>query len=498
VDEYQPTLDNPATPPFSLEAEIGLIGAALLDPGIPRAVTVTAADFYKPAHETMWAAITTLNGVNDRPLALLELLQRQGDLNRVGGGPYIHTCISHAIPSAATQYADIITRNARLRRAQQATSRAHQRLAQADPDDYTGILFEAMSDLEDVANEATTRLETTTWEPLPLDDVLAGRELDQAPTLMPRTDGHCLIYSGAVHALSGEPGSGKTWIALHAAKHELDQGNRVIVIDFEDRASRVIGRLLGIGAKPDHIRKQFSYIRPHRPLDDIAKAHLTQAITGHTLVILDGVTEAMSLHGLDLSSNPDVATFYTLLPRWIADHGPAVILIDHVVKDTDKQGRWAIGGQHKLAGLDGVAYLVKTIDPFGRGKKGTARIIIAKDRAGFVEEYALGRTAAEFHLDARTPDILHAALDAPSAMPTADDGHLRPTTLMGRVATFLTLHPGASRTAIEEGVHGKGHYVRQALDCLIQEGYVEVEDGPRRAKFHRLVQLFNTEDEDPQ
>lgn len=494
----QLALDHNTTPPFSIEAEIGLIGAALLDPDIPSAVTVTAADFYKPAHEIMWAALVGLNGVADRPLALLETLQQTGQLNRIGGGPYIHTCISHAIPAAATQYADIITRTARLRRAQQATSRAAQRLAGAAPDDYTGILFEAMADLEDVANEATTRLETTTWEPLPLDDVLAGRELDQAPTLMPRTDGHCLIYTGAVHALSGEPGSGKTWIALHAAKHELEQGNRVTVVDFEDRASRVIGRLLGIGAKPDHIRGQFAYIRPHRPLDDTAKAQLTQAITGSTLVILDGVTEAMSLHGLDLSSNPDVATFYTLLPRWIADHGPAVILIDHVVKDTDKQGRWAIGGQHKLAGLDGVAYLVKTVEPFGRGKKGIARIIIAKDRAGFVEEHALGRTAAEFHLDATNPYILYAALDAPAAMPLGDDGHLRPIVLMGRVATFLTLHPGATRNAILEGVHGKAHYVRQAIDCLIQEGYVEIEKGPNRAQFHRLVETFNAESEDPQ
>ena len=42
-----------------------------------------------------------------------------------------------------------------------------------------------------------------------------------------------------------------------------------------------------------------------------------------TLVILDGVTEAMTLHGYDLHSNADIAAFYHLLPRPIADTGPA-------------------------------------------------------------------------------------------------------------------------------------------------------------------------------
>lgn len=488
-----------ADPPHDVAAEQALIGAALLDSAVSDHVNIDPVDFYRPTHETMWATIAELNGSQpDRARGLLDALTDTGQL-KIGvlDGPYIHACIEACVtPAAASQYARVVVRHARHRRAQQAIQRATQRLATTDPDDLSATLYEAMSDLEAVASDVPVPLDATTWEPQSLEAVLKGQELDPPPSLMPRSDGIHLAYASAVHSLSGEPGSGKTWIALHAAITELAAGNHVAFLDFEDRASRVVGRLLGLGATPDQIRDLFAYIRPHKALDDAGRTHLEHAIGRTTLTILDGVTEAMTLHGLDLSSNPDISAFYTMLPRWIADHGPAVILIDHVVKDSDRQGRWSIGGQHKLAGLDGVAYLVKIVEAFGRGKRGTARVIIAKDRPGFVEEIALGRTAAEFHLDATNPDILRAALDPPAAMPTGEAGELRPTTLMHRVATFLTITPGATRKAIEEGVHGKRDYVRKATDCLIHEGYVEIEDGERGAKLHRLVEPFDPDEKD--
>ncbi|MGH9249432.1 MAG: AAA family ATPase [Acidimicrobiales bacterium] len=490
-----------AEPPHDATAEQALIGAALLDAAVYDRVHVNAGDFYRPTHETMWAAIAGLNGAEpDRARGLLDALAAHGDLKAgILDGGYIHTCIDACVtPAAAGQYARVVARCARHRRAQQAVQRAAQRLATTDPDDLTAAIYEAMADLEAVTADAPTALDATTWEPQPLDAVLAGQELDPPPALMPRSDGACLVYAAAVHSLSGEPGSGKTWIALHAAVTELAAGNHVAFVDFEDRASRVIGRLLALGATPDQIRDLFIYIRPHKALDNAGRTHLEHAVSQATLAILDGVTEAMTLHGLDLSANPDIATFYAMLPRWIADHGPAVILIDHVVKDVDRQGRWSIGGQHKLAGLDGVAYIVKSVEPFGRGKRGTARVVIAKDRPGFVEEVALGRTAAEFHLDATNPDILMAVLDPPEAMPTDDHGDMRPTYLMGRVAHFLTLSQGSGRKAIEEAVRGKRAYVKRAIDCLIQEGYIELEDGPRGAKYHHLVHRFDAYDGDQQ
>ena len=60
---------------------------------------------------------------------------------------------------------------------------------------------------------------------------------------------------------------------------------------------------------------------------------------------MDGITEAMSLHGLQLQDNNDVARFMVMLPRRFARTGAAALLIDHVTKDRETRGRYAIGAQ---------------------------------------------------------------------------------------------------------------------------------------------------------
>jgi KaiC/GvpD/RAD55 family RecA-like ATPase len=83
--------------------------------------------------------------------------------------------------------------------------------------------------------------------------------------MLMRSDGVHLLYDGAVHTIAGESESGKTWLTLIAALQLLEAGVRVIFLDFEDRADRVIGRLMALGATPTQIRANFIYIRPDRP-----------------------------------------------------------------------------------------------------------------------------------------------------------------------------------------------------------------------------------------
>ena len=44
--------------------------------------------------------------------------------------------------------------------------------------------------------------------------------------------------------------------------------------------------------------------------------------------------------------------------------------------------------------------------------------------------------------------------------------------------------------AIREAVSGQTKHKAQALKFLIEDGYVEVEDGPRNAKLHRSVKPY--------
>jgi len=63
---------------------------------------------------------------------------------------------------------------------------------------------------------------------------------------------------------SEEPGKG--WFALSAAIDELDAGNHVLYLDFEDDENGVVGRLLTLQVESDTIAAQFHYVRPEAPL----------------------------------------------------------------------------------------------------------------------------------------------------------------------------------------------------------------------------------------
>jgi hypothetical protein len=72
------------------------------------------------------------------------------------------------------------------------------------------------------------------WQRVDLTDVLEGRYTPPAPTVGARSDGVGLFYPGRLHTIASESEGGKTWFALYAARCELDAGNAVVYLDFED------------------------------------------------------------------------------------------------------------------------------------------------------------------------------------------------------------------------------------------------------------------------
>jgi hypothetical protein len=169
--------------------------------------------------------------------------------------------------------------------------------------------------------------------------------------------------------------------------------------------------------------------------------------------------------------------------------GAAVNLIDHVVKDKDSRGRYAIGAQHKLAGVD-VAYRLEVVHPFGRGREGLIKVAVTKDRPGFVRQYAANREwVALLRLSSEdgtvTATLTHAE---------GDQGALsfKPTKLMERISKLLEADPGLGRNEIRSTVGGKQTYVDLARKLLVSEGFVRVErDG--QAKRHYVVKPYREE-----
>lgn len=496
-DRDGPAEDFGRTPPNDQAAEQAVIGALMLDARIIEDVvdTLQGADFYRPAHELIYDAATHLwaTGQPVDAVTVTTELTRRGHLTRAGGATYLHTCIS-AVPSAAnaSYYAGIVAAKAALRRILDAGTQLTQ-LAYAstgDPDDVATVLDQAAAKITEIRPASTTTVDT--WAPVDIRAVLAGDLTGPAATLLTRRDDKHLLYPAAVHSVSGEPGSGKTWVALVAAAQQITLGRDVGMLDFEDRPQTIADRLMSLGITGDQLVTHLRYIRPDVAITPTTRDQLATTLAGCSLVIIDGITEAMTLHGLSLMDNEDVARWLALIPRHIADLGPSVLQIDHVVKNSDNRGRYAIGGQHKLAGITGVAYKMVTTRSFGKGAKGLAKLVVDKDKHGDVGPN--GITAADLHLDATNPDgTLYAWLDTPGT-DIAEDGHFRPTILMARVSKQLLVAPGASLNDIKKAVRGKNEAIADAVTALVLEGYVRTEEGARGGSRHYLEKAFEEDD----
>jgi hypothetical protein len=328
------------------------------------------------------------------------------------------------------------------------------------------------------------------WTPVDVDAILhglaTGTITGPVPSLLPRSDGVCLLYPGEVHSMAGEPEAGKGWIVQAETARVLPTA-KVLYLDFEDTAASVLGRLLALGATADQIVANLVYVRPDTPPG-------SQTIPGllkrgpFELSVIDGLSEAYVLAGLDPYSNVDAAKFLAAIARPIADHGAAVVGIDHVVKAAESRGRYAIGAQHKLAGI-AVAYNIEATKQPSRLTAGLLKIKVAKDRHGHVRGHAdSSGTIALVHV---TPtddgQVVTVAVEPPDA--STPDGAFRPTFLMGRIAELVDREPGIGTRAIRERIKGQHRAKDTALALLISEGYIERSEHGA-AHHHRTLRPF--------
>jgi hypothetical protein len=323
--------------------------------------------------------------------------------------------------------------------------------------------------------------EPTSWAPVDLTSALQGDDVEP-PACLERSDGLRLLYPGRVHAFQGESESLKSWAALLACQQEIAAGNDVLYIDFEDDARGIVTRLRALGLSAEEILARFVYLRPDEPLrtrhDEPTPAggDLQQVLADRSfaLVVIDGVTEAMTIEGLDLMSNADVATWMRRLPRRLARSGAAVVVIDHLPKDRTNQGRYSLGAQHKLSGLDGAAYKFQLVHYFSRALgtdpvDGRAVISVEKDRPGYVRGRCIEDKVGELHLTSYPDGGVTGDIDAPTGTGQPD------AKLLERVLGYLAVYDGSSKNAIELGVEGRGTAIRDALAWVVSSSLVTVE-----------------------
>jgi hypothetical protein len=134
-----------------------------------------------------------------------------------------------------------------------------------------------------------------------------------------------------------------------------------------------------------------------------------------TLVVIDSLGEVFGIEGINEDRDNEVGPWMRAVPRNLAEHGPAVILIDHSTKANDNP-LYPSGSKRKRAAITGASYLAEATTPFVKAKDtkaggGRLRLTCAKDRHG---NYRRGEVAAQLVMECPFEDVMRLTLWAPS------------------------------------------------------------------------------------
>jgi KaiC/GvpD/RAD55 family RecA-like ATPase len=320
--------------------------------------------------------------------------------------------------------------------------------------------------LEAEAKNAERR-ELTSWAPVDLGAILDGGVEPPQPTILARRDGRRLLYPGRTHSFVGESEHGKTLGAYLACSQELLDGNGVVVVDFEGEPEDFVRWMVNLGVPTDVIRAKARYVRPDTAIDDVGKLAIREACMEikPTLVVFDGVTEAMMLHDLNDNATTDTARFMQMLPKKFERVGVTVLLIDH----TPHGGNRATGSQHKRASVTGSSFLFIRRAPLVEGKHGAVDITVLKDRPSQVRKHSdKGKRAGVLRVQPGDGSLVEMWIE--SATPQGF-GEVGPEVLE-RVSRFVEENEDASRKTIREGCSGDNDANGEALDVLVRDGYL--------------------------
>jgi hypothetical protein len=261
----------------------------------------------------------------------------------------------------------------------------------------------------------------------------------------------------------------------------LRAGHGIAILDFEMGPHAAVTLLRELGATTEELQ-QIQYTEPDRPPTPADIARIVGLGTGYTLI--DAAAGAYDTSGLDDNSRKDAETFAAqwIRPLWQA--GVATIVIDHVTKDTQTRGKFAIGSERKTGQAD-VHLSLEALKPLHRGSTGLVKIHVHKDRPGH-----LPRPTA-YIVDLTSDHEHHITWTLREPLQTTEDG-FRHTIYMERISRHMEKQPDHhfTKNELETDVQGRAELVRTALLEMVEDGYVTVVETHLKYPKFTLVRPF--------
>jgi replicative DNA helicase len=217
-------------PPHNLEAEESVLGSMMISKNaVGEALEILRPeDFYRDAHQKICEAISSLfsQGEPSDAITVADELARRGQLESIGGKPYLHTLVASVpIAANATYYARIVTDQATLRRLIDAATVIAQE-AYDIPEDVENAVNHAEEIMFGVASHRIHQdfmpVRNLLSETMDHIEMLARRQEDVTGVPTGFTDlDHLLsgMQNGNLILVAARPSMGKSTLAVNIAQY---------------------------------------------------------------------------------------------------------------------------------------------------------------------------------------------------------------------------------------------------------------------------------------
>ncbi|MFE6869620.1 replicative DNA helicase [Kitasatospora sp. NPDC057692] len=323
--------------PNDIEAEQAVLGAMMLSRPAIDAVIGTLrgpGDFYRPAHEVIYNAIRDLHDrtgakVDIDPILVGGELTSRGELAKVGGPGYLHTCVN-AVPTAANaeHYAETVRDLAAFRQVIETGTRMAAR-GYAALGEAPEVVQAAMAELQQlVAGTAVAEQKLSVadrWQEF-IDSQEAGVDPRALDTPWPDISEVVSLRPGQLVMIGAATAGGKSLFGMNLAAHVALHRNRpVLVASMEMMGDELMARLTSAesGVFLDRLVK-------HKLDDDdwqrIARVS-DRMRNAHNFILDDAPGQTLSKLRAKL--------------RWMASQGhpPAMLVADYLQLMTPENGK---------------------------------------------------------------------------------------------------------------------------------------------------------------
>lgn len=333
-DGYAPSTSGriERTPPYSEEAERGILGSILLDAERVLDLCIeqrlTPDSFYVPAHRLIYDAMYRMNaeGAVVDVLTVAERLQRMGKLEMIGGAAYLDRLVDSTPTAAhAEYYIDIVRQRHLLRciieRARQAEQECYQ--APSTADEILSRVEQAFLDITEAQHGSLVEWKEAVKRTMEHVEHIfdTRRGVTGIPTGFLNLDEKLLgLREGEMIVIAARPSMGKTSLAMNIAENiSLGKGDGqprpVGIFSLEMSMDALVLRMLCSRARVSSHRLLQGYVDRQE-----SHARLTQA-----------ASELMKAPiYLDDTGGLDVLELRTRARRMRKKYNVAVIFIDYL------------------------------------------------------------------------------------------------------------------------------------------------------------------------